>query len=54
MAGLPVVTKLGKGMPARVGGMTLEAEYALELIIKWDEYEGTVLELAAKLNVFLK
>ena len=49
LAGLPVVTKLGKGMPARVGGMTLETLNMPELITKNElEYEALLLELATK------
>ena len=45
--GLPVVTKLGKQMPARVGGMALASIDMPELITKTEqEYEALLLELA--------
>jgi predicted O-linked N-acetylglucosamine transferase (SPINDLY family) len=45
--GLPVVTKLGKQMPARVGGMVLASIDMPELITKTEqEYEALLLELA--------
>ena len=46
-AGLPVVTKLGKGFSARVGGSILTAVGLPELITQTEqEYEALIIELA--------
>ena len=46
-AGLPVVTKLGKGLAARTGGMMLASIGMPELITKTEqEYEALLLDLA--------
>ena len=54
-AGLPVVTKIGKGFPARVAGSLLKAVGLPELITENEkEYEALILDLASNSDKLLK